>query len=98
MKKGTQPYTHNLNYLAGQSGIDVKMAEEQKDFIDLLEPLNVVARDPTHKERLMRSLNEERCKEIIQGTKGVLHGWTVILIRAPMRSILCKFQLPIGRK
>jgi len=43
-------------------------------------------------------MNDERCKELIQGTKGALHGWTVILIRAPMRSILCKFQLPIGRK
>jgi len=50
------------------------MTEEQKNFIDLLEPLNIEARYPTHKERLMRSLNDERCKEIIQKTEG-LYQW-----------------------
>ena len=74
MKKVNPPYTHNLNYLANQSGLDVKMTEEQKDFIDLLEPLNVEARYPTHKDRLMQSLNEKRCREIIEKTEG-LYQW-----------------------
>ena len=73
-KKDNPPYTHNLSYLVDQSGISDKMTEEQKDLIDLLEPLNVEARYPTHKERLMRSLNDERCKEIIQKTEG-LYQW-----------------------
>ena len=73
-KKDNPPYTHNLSYLAGESGINDKMTEAQKDFLDLLEPLNVEARYPTHKEQLMRSLNEERCKEIIQKTEG-LYQW-----------------------
>ena len=42
--KDNPPYTHNLNYLADQSGVNAKMTEEQKDFIDLLEPLNIEAR------------------------------------------------------
>jgi len=74
IKKENPPYTHNLNYLASQSGIYDKMTEKQKDFIDLLEPLNVEARYPTHKERLMLSLSDERCKEIIQKTEG-LYQW-----------------------
>jgi HEPN domain-containing protein len=68
------PYTHNLNYLADQSEIYSKLTEEQKDFIDLLEPLNIEARYPTNKEGLMRSLNDERCKEIIQKTER-LYKW-----------------------
>lgn len=68
------PYTHNLNYIAGQSEIYGKMTEQQKDLIDLLEPLNVEARYPTHKERLMQSLSDERCKEIIEKTEG-LYQW-----------------------
>ena len=73
-KKDNPPYTHNLSYLADEGGINDKMTEEQKDFLDLLEPLNIEARYPTHKEQLMRSLNEERCKEIIQKTEG-LYQW-----------------------
>ncbi|SPD72225.1 conserved hypothetical protein [uncultured Desulfobacterium sp.] len=53
------PYTHNLNYLAEKSGINDKMTEDQKDILDVLEPLNVEARYPTHKERLIRSLSEK---------------------------------------
>ena len=74
VKADNPPYTHNLSYIAGQSKINDKMTEEQKDFIDLLEPLNVEARYPSHKERLMLSLNDERCKEIIQKTEG-LYQW-----------------------
>lgn len=38
------------------------MTEKQKDTIDLIEPLNVEARYPTHKEKLMQTLNYDRCK------------------------------------
>jgi len=73
-KKENAPYTHNLSYLANQSGVNDKMTEEHKDFLDLLEPLNIEARYPTHKERLMHSLNDKRCKEIMQKTEG-LYQW-----------------------
>ena len=71
VKKDNPPYTHNLSYVAEQTRIYDRMTEDQKDFIDLLEPLNVEARYPTHKEQLMQSLNDERCKEIIQKTEGL---------------------------
>ena len=71
VKGDNPPYTHNLSYLANKSGIFDSMSEEKKDIIDLLGPLNVEARYPTHKERLMRSLSEETCKEVVQKTEGL---------------------------
>lgn len=44
-------------------------SDEQKEFIDQVEPLNIEARYPSHKERLLRSLTNEKCIEIIQKTK-----------------------------
>ena len=38
------------------------------DFIDALEPLNIEARYPSYKERLMKTLTEERCKELMKQT------------------------------
>lgn len=44
------------------------MSEEQLDFIDELEPLNIEARYPSYKERLLNSLTADRCKELIKQT------------------------------
>lgn len=74
IKNENPPYTHNLTYLAMQSRIYEKMTEEQKDVIDMIDPLNVEARYPSHKENLMQTLNYERCKEIVQKTE-VLYQW-----------------------
>ncbi len=59
---------HNLSRLAEKSGLDKDMSEEQTDFIDELEPLNIEARYPSYKERLMKSLTSDRCKELIEQT------------------------------
>ena len=59
---------HSLSRLAEKSGLDKDMSEEQTDFIDELEPLNIEARYPTYKERLMKSLTSDRCKELIEQT------------------------------
>lgn len=45
------------------------MNEDQLDFLDILEPLNIEARYPTHKEKIMKSLNLNRCSEILKNTK-----------------------------
>ncbi|THF84689.1 HEPN domain-containing protein [Cohnella fermenti] len=63
------PRSHNLSILARTSGLYDKMSEEQKDLLDLLEPLNVEARYPTDKERIMKSLTLERCKKILSQTE-----------------------------
>ena len=59
---------HSLSRLAEKSGLDKDMSEEQMDFIDELEPLNIEARYPSYKERLMKSLTSDRCKELIEQT------------------------------
>lgn len=60
--------SHSLSRLSEKTGLDKAMSEEQLDFIDALEPLNIEARYPSYKERLMRSLNADRCKELINET------------------------------
>ena len=48
---------HSLSRLAERTGLDKQLSEEQLAFIDKLEPLNIEARSPSYKERLMKSLN-----------------------------------------
>jgi HEPN domain-containing protein len=65
------PYTHSLSYIAKKAGIYESLNEEFKDFIDVLEPLNIQARYPSHKEKLMLSLTKEKCEEILAKTKDL---------------------------
>ena len=65
IKGETAPFSHSLSFLAKQSDIYNEFSEEQKDFIDLLEPMNIEARYPTQKEQLLKSLTEKRCTQIL---------------------------------
>lgn len=67
----TPPYSHSLSYIAKKAEIYDHFSEKQKDFIDMLEPMNIECRYPVHKDELMKSLTEERCKEILDNTKGL---------------------------
>lgn len=64
LKSAIVPFTHNLSLLAKKRDFYENFSEEQKDFIDQLEPLNIEARYPSHKERLLKSLTREKCIEI----------------------------------
>ena len=68
------PFSHSLSYLAKKGGFYDSFDEVQKDFIDQLEPLNIEARYPSHKERLLKSLNENKSKEILENTI-ILQKW-----------------------
>ncbi len=50
---------HTLSRLAEVTGIDAQMSDNQLDLIDSLEPLNIEARYPSYKERLLSSLTYE---------------------------------------
>ncbi len=63
------PYTHNLTILAKSAGIYKLLNEDQLDLLDTLEPLNIQARYPTSKERLLESLTKERCRIIYNKTE-----------------------------
>jgi len=65
----TPPYTHNLSRLANLSGVYAELSDNQKDFLDMLEPMNIEARYPTDKDMILESLTEERCKMLIGKTK-----------------------------
>ena len=65
---------HTLSRLASKTGIDNEMSEDQLDFIDTLEPLNIEARYPSYKERLLKSLTPDYCITLINSTKE-LHSW-----------------------
>lgn len=69
IKSETAPYSHSLSYLAKKGGFYGEFTEGQKDFIDQIEPLNIEARYPSHRERLLRGLTHEKCQEIIDLTK-----------------------------
>ncbi len=71
LKSDVAPFSHSLSYLAKKGGLYDLFTEEQKDFIDQIEPLNIEARYPSHKERLLKSLTEDKCKEIIDKTKSI---------------------------
>lgn len=71
-KTDNPPYTHNLTLLAEKSGLYVNMTEEQKDFIDFLEPLNIEARYPMTKDKLLQILTDEKCEELIKLTENEL--------------------------
>jgi len=74
LKFETAPYSHSLSYLAKKGEFYDLFTEKQKEFIDQVEPLNIEARYPSHKEKLLRSLSELKCSEIISQTKE-LQKW-----------------------
>lgn len=68
------PYIHGLSLLAKKGKFYDLFSEEQKDFIDKIEPLNIEARYPVHKEKLLKSLTYEKCYELIESTK-LMQKW-----------------------
>lgn len=71
-KNEQPPYTHKLIRLEEESNLYKKMSEEQKDFLDLISPLNIEARYPTQKKELFEALNKNKCKEIVTRTKELI--------------------------
>jgi HEPN domain-containing protein len=65
----TPPFIHNLSKLALLSNILDELDEDKADFLDLLDPLNIQARYPEQKEKVMASLNTRNCMEILDKTK-----------------------------
>lgn len=68
------PFIHNLTILAKKAEIFELFPDEHKDILDLLEPLNIEARYPTAKDKLLKSLTKERCVVILHKTE-VLFIW-----------------------
>ena len=50
-KKETPPFSHSLSYLAKRAEVYDLFSDKQKFFIDMLEPMNIEARYPSHKKQ-----------------------------------------------
>lgn len=72
IKGGQPPYTHKLIRLAEEGNVYKLMSDEQKDFLDVILPLNIEARYPTQKQQILEALNEEKCKEIVNKTEEMV--------------------------
>lgn len=68
------PYIHKLMRLANLCGLSAEMSERQLDLLDTLSPLNIEARYPLQKERLLASLTVPRCEQMIKETEE-LYQW-----------------------
>lgn len=72
VKGMTPPFTHNLSILAQKSELYELLSDEQLDVLDYLEPLNIEARYPTDKERLLKELTVNRCAALLNETEELL--------------------------
>ncbi len=73
-KNEAVPFSHSLSYIAKKGGFYEGFSELQKEFIDQIEPLNIEARYPSDKDLILKSLSEEKCREIIDNTRE-LQKW-----------------------
>lgn len=67
--KETPPHVHNLALIAKKSVIYDTFSDEHKDLLDFFEPLNVEARYPTVKDKIMQSLDGEKCELLLNKTE-----------------------------
>lgn len=68
------PKMHRLAKLAELGDCYNTMTEEHKDFLDILDPMNIAARYPENKQKLAAMLNETVCKDVLEKT-GELLCW-----------------------
>jgi HEPN domain-containing protein len=66
------PKIHDLSKLAIRAGVLEEMTEQQQDFIENLNPMNIEARYPEYKERLASMLSKELCMTLITETEEML--------------------------
>ena len=66
------PKTHDLAKLAKLANLTDSLTEEQQRLIDVLYPLNIEARYPSHKEKLAQALDKGTCKKFLTDTKAML--------------------------
>jgi HEPN domain-containing protein len=62
------PKTHDLSKLAVHAKLIDAMSEDQQDFLEILNPLNIESRYPEYKKQLMSMLTKDKCEKIIART------------------------------
>jgi len=71
-KEDTPPFTHDLIDLAVKIELYDLMNNEQKAFIGVLNPLNIEARYPEHKNKIAQTMTKATTQNILTHTKELL--------------------------
>jgi HEPN domain-containing protein len=66
------PKTHDLQRLALHGGVFDELSGEQLNLLDKLKPLQIEARYPEYKERLVSELTKQYCVQLMIETEGFL--------------------------
>ncbi|MCL2056342.1 MAG: HEPN domain-containing protein [Oscillospiraceae bacterium] len=66
------PKTHHLINLAERAGVAGDLSEDQKKLLGELNPLNIEARYPEHKERIAKTLTAEKTAGLLRETEDLL--------------------------
>ena len=66
------PKIHNLVTLAKRSGIITELSEEQLSLLEQLNPLQIEARYPEHKDKIAETLSTEICTNLFCETEAFL--------------------------
>ena len=74
VREQVPPRTHNLLYLATETGLQGLLSESQLDFIDELDPLNIASRYPEHNVALVERFNRKESESVYART-GELFQW-----------------------
>jgi len=72
IKVDTPPFTHDLTGLAQKTGLYDLMSDQQKDFLEDLNPLNIEARYPDYKSKIAQTMTKEVTQNILAQTKDLL--------------------------
>lgn len=62
------PYSHNLLNLVQSSNLVREISDDQRLFVQRIMPLNIEARYPEYKERLLKQISPQVCQKIIDDT------------------------------
>jgi len=70
-KKSEPPYTHNLLILAEKSDLLPLLNDEKRKLINELIPLNIQSRYPEDKNMMMKLMNFDKSKSLIERTNEI---------------------------
>ena len=68
-REDVPPYIHEHKRLAELCGLYALMSEEQRDFLQVIRPMNIEARYPDYKRSIARTLGEDNTRQILEQTK-----------------------------
>lgn len=74
LKSDFPPRTHNLILLADKTDLRKELSEEELELLSILNPLNIETRYPKSRDKLLQSLTNDRCEELINKTRK-LQRW-----------------------